>query len=268
MSKTKIAIIGAGTIGSTIAQELKDSLKEYYSLVGIMKYSEKQIEALEEKFNTTIVTDFSGLLKTKPDIIIEAATVEVVQEYGETILQQGIDFIPLSVGGLAEDTFYTKLQKTAKENNAILYIPSGAIGGFDLMRKMTLVEKPEVEINTYKSPNSLKDAPYLENIELSTTHKEVIFDGTAQEAIAGFPQNINVAIATALATVGPTNTRTVIHSDPDLRANIHEITVKNKEGTADIRFVAQPSENVRTSSITAWSVISLLKNIAEPVRFF
>ncbi len=268
MTKTKIAIIGAGSIGSTIAQELKSNLTEYYELVGIMKHSENQIEALQEKFNTEVVTDFSRLLKTKPDLIVEAAAVEVVQEYGEKILHQGIDFIPLSVGGLVEEIFYQQLQHTAEENNAVLYIPSGAIGGFDLMRKMTLVEEPEVEINTYKSPKSLEGAPYLENIELSTTAKEVIFDGTAKEAIQGFPQNINVAIATALATVGPTDTRTVIHSDPDLKANIHEITVKNKEGTADIRFSAQPSENARTSSITAWSVISLLKNIAGPVRFF
>jgi Predicted dinucleotide-utilizing enzyme len=77
-----------------------------------------------------------------------------------------------------------------------------------------------------------------------------------------------VAVATALATVGPDQTRTVIYSDPELEANVHEIRVTNKEGTANIRFASKPSDNPRTSSITAWSVISLLKNIAEPVRFF
>lgn len=268
MTKKKVAIIGAGTIGTTIATEINSSLNEYYELVGLMKNSKNQVEELKKAFNTKIVTDFSELLQTNPDIIIEAAAVEVVQAYGEMILEKGIDFIPLSVGGLANEEFYSKLQETAQKSGVVLYIPSGAIGGFDLMRKMTLVDKPEVEINTYKSPSSLSGAPHLEGKDVSETEESVVFDGTAKEAIKGFPKNINVAVATALATVGPENTRTKIHSDPELKANIHHITVKNQEGTADIRFTARPSDNARTSSITPWSVISLLKNIAEPVRFF
>jgi len=268
MTKKKLAIIGTGAIGMTIAKEVNDSLSDYYELAGLMKNTHKKIKELEETFNTKVTTDFSELLKGKPDIIVEAAGGDVVHEYGETILNKGIDFIPLSVGGLADEYFYQQLQKTAKDNQSVLYVPSGAIGGFDLMRKMTLADEPEVEINTYKAPGSLKGAPYLEDKDLSETEKEVIFDGSAKEAITGFPKNINVAVATALATVGPENTRTKIHSDPKLKANIHEITVKNKEGTADIRFAGRPSDNVKTSSITPWSVISLLKNIAEPVRFF
>lgn len=268
MTKKKIAIIGAGSIGTTIADEISNHLDEYYELVGIMKNSESRIKELEMTYKVPVVTECSKLLETKPDFIIEAAGVEVVKEYGETILKHGVHFIPLSVGGLADPDFYQTLGQTAKENSAVLYIPSGAIGGFDLMRKMTLVNPPEVEIHTSKAPSSLEGAPYLAGRELSETEKEVIFDDSATEAIKGFPQNINVAIATALATVGPDQTRTVIQSDPELEANVHEITVTNKEGTANIRFASKPSDNPRTSSITAWSVISLLKNIAEPVRFF
>ncbi len=268
MTKNKIAIIGVGSIGTTIAEELKNHLSEYYQLIGIMKNTEERVEELESTFNTSVVTDFSELLKLKPNFIIEAANVEVVKKYGQQILNKGIHFIPLSVGGLVNDAFYKHLQQTAKDNEAVLYIPSGAIGGFDLMRKLTLADQPDVEINTYKSPDSLLGAPLLKGKSISVDGKEVVFDGSAAEAIKGFPKNINVAVATALATVGPKNVRTIIHSIPELKANIHEITVKNKEGRADIRFAAQPSDNARTSSITPWSVISLLKNIAEPVRFF
>lgn len=268
MMKKKIAIIGTGTIGTTIAQELKMQLKTKYELVGMMKRTNEHIEELAEKFNTKIVTDFSDLLELMPDYIIEAASVDIVKKHAETILEQGIHFIPLSVGALADQTFYESLQERAQANHAVLYIPSGAIGGFDLMRKMTLADSPEVEINTYKSPASLSDAPFLNDQALVMNEKEVVFDGSAKEAIVGFPQNINVAVATGLATVGPDNVRTIIHSIPGLEANIHEVSVRNKEGTANIRFAAQPSDNARTSSITPWSVISLLKNIADPVRFF
>lgn len=268
MTTQKVAIIGTGTIGQTIAMELANHLHEDYQLVGMMKRSQTQVESLANRFKTNVVTDLAELLQLKPDFIIEAASVGAVQRYGHTILTKGIHFIPLSIGALADESFYAELQEKAQANQAILYIPSGAIGGFDFMRKMTLADTPKVEINTYKSPNSLADAPFLKGRSLSNQDKEVVFDGSAQEAIKGFPQNINVAVATGLATVGPDQVRTIIHSDPELEANIHEISIENKEGRADIRFAAQPSENRRTSSITPWSVISLLKNIADPVRFF
>ena len=268
MTKQKFAIIGTGSIGETIAREIPNHLKDYFELVGLMKHSQTGIEELQEKFQVPVVTDFSKLLETNPDFIIEAAGVEAVHDYGVSILEKGIHFIPLSVGGLADVDFYEKLKETAKEHEAVLYIPSGAIGGFDLMRKMTLVDQPDVQIETSKAPRGLRGAPYLEGRELSDTKEEVIFDGSATEAIKGFPQNINVAVATALATVGPDQTRTIIRSNPELDANIHEITVENSEGTAKIHFASKPSDNPKTSSITAWSVISLLKNIAEPVRFF
>ncbi len=268
MSKKRVALIGIGSIGTTIADELVESLSEYYELSGIMKNRESQIEELIQKYNVPVVTDFKKLLDTDPDFIIEAASGDMVRAYGKDILKKGIDFIPLSVGGLADPTFYKVLQDTAKENNAVLYIPSGAIGGTDLMRKMTLAADTEVKINTYKAPDSLKGAPYLEDKQLSDSKVEVIFEGSAEEAIKGFPKNINVAVMTALATVGPSETHTVIHSDPKLKANIHEISLRNDQGTADIRVAGMPSDNPKTSSITPWSVIALLKNIAEPVRFF
>ena len=269
MNKKKIAIIGAGSIGTTIAKQIPDHLDKYYELVGIMKQSKNQIKELEMTYNIPVVTELSQLLKTKPDFIIEAAGVGAVEEYGETILKNGIHFIPLSVGGLVDADYYEHLKNIAQKNGAILYIPSGAIGGFDLMRKMILIdEKSEVEIHSYKSPNSLNGPPELEGVKLSTTEKEIIFDGSAAEAIKKFPKNVNIAIATALATIGPNNTRTVIHSDPELSANEHEISINNKQGTVNIHITSKPSDNPSTSSTTPWSVIALLKNIAEPVRFF
>ncbi len=262
MTKKKVAIIGAGSIGMTIANEFEEHLSKYYELIGIMKNTKDRIQELEETYHLKVTTDFFELLELEPDFIIEAANVDVVKQYGELILNRGIHFIPLSVGGLASTTFYKKLQETAEKNSAVLYIPSGAIGGFDLMRKLTLADSPKVKISTSKPPNSFN------NSYLLTDKQDIVFEGIATDAIKKLPQNINVAIATALATVGPENVHTVVHSNPNLKANIHEITITNKKGIATISFKAQPSVNPSTSSITPWSVISLLKNIAAPVRFF
>jgi Predicted dinucleotide-utilizing enzyme len=93
MIKKKIAIIGTGSIGTTIADEISNQLNEYYELVGMMKNSTSRIKELEATYKVPVVTEFSKLLDTKPNFIIEAAGVEVVEEHGEAILKQGIHFI-------------------------------------------------------------------------------------------------------------------------------------------------------------------------------
>lgn len=268
MVKQKVAIIGTGSLGKTIARELPRHLGEYYELVGLMKHSQKGIAELESAFQTPVVTDLEKLLRFEPDFIVEAASVDVVKEHGLHILEKGRHFIPLSVGGLVEDSFYQTLRETAKANNCVLYIPSGAIGGFDIMRKMALADQPEVTFTSTKPPSSLQNSPYLKGRELSDTEKEIVFEGSAAEAIKGFPASINVAVATALATVGHERTQTVIHSDPDSTVNVHEIALENNSSSVYLRFGGKPSDNPSSSAITAWSVISLLQNIAEPVRFF
>lgn len=268
MSKKKVAIIGTGTLGRTIATEIPNQLNEYYELVGLMKHSKKGIKEIENEFQTPVVTTLDDLFELSPDFIVEAASIEVVKEHGKNILERGIHFIPLSVGGLVDESFYTELQQTAKENQSILYIPSGAIGGFDIMRKMALADTPEVTFTSNKPPQSLARSPYMKNRNVSETEKEVVFEGTAAEAIQEFPTQINVAVATAIATVGPEKTKTVISHDPNTSVNTHEITLENKAASVYLRFSGQPSENPSSSEITAWSVLSLLQNIASPVRFF
>lgn len=57
MTKKKIAIIGAGSIGTTIADEISNHLDEYYELVGTMKNSESRIKELEMTYKVPVVTE-------------------------------------------------------------------------------------------------------------------------------------------------------------------------------------------------------------------
>ena len=50
-----------------------------------------------------------------------------------------------------------------------------------------------------------------------------VFEGSAREAIAGFPANVNVAVALSLAGVGPDRTRVEIWADPGVTRNTHTI---------------------------------------------
>ena len=74
------------------------------------------------------------LLETKPDIVVEVASIEAVQNTLIKVLKHGIPFVALSIGAFVDAAFYEKAKQTARDHNTRIYFSSGAIGGFDVMR--------------------------------------------------------------------------------------------------------------------------------------
>ena len=127
----------------------------------------------------------------------------------------------------------------------------------------------EAEILNLKAPRSLNGASYLDGRELSETTEENVFEGNALEAIAGFPKNVNVAVSSGLASVGVENMCVKIRSIPGLEDNIHAITCQNDSVKAEITITSKPDlVNPKSSIVTAWSVVAMLRNLASPVEFF
>ena len=130
------------------------------------------------------------------------------------------------------------------------------------------MEDAEVSITTDKSPESLNGAPFLKGRKLSEEKAEEIFSGSAMEAIEHFPENVNVAVATAIATTGVENIKVSIHSIPGLKSNKHEINLTGKTIKVNVTIETTPSDdNPKSSTLAAYSVISLLKNIVSPITF-
>ena len=76
-----------------------------------------------------------------------------------------------------------------------------------------------VTIESRKPPRGLEGAPYLvkHGIEVSgIAAPQRVFEGNAFDAAAGFPANVNVAAALALAGIGPMRTRVEIWADPGI----------------------------------------------------
>src|SRR5699024_7964930 len=131
-----------------------------------------------------------------------------------------------------------------------------------------LMEDGDVSITTEKSPGSLEGAPFLKNKELSKEKTEEIFSGYAKEAIEHFPKNVNVAVATALATTGVENTKVLIKSIPGSQSNKHTIKLKAETVNVTIAIETMPSkDNPKSSALAAYSVIALLKNLISPIAF-
>lgn len=263
-----IAVIGYGALGHILVDAILDKLKEDYRLVGIFDQmlDEKSIEAKGETI--PLYESFDALLAGDTDIVVEIAGVGAVKEYIVPLLEAGKDVVITSVGALADTALYDAIESAAKKAGRKVHITSGAIGGFDLMRTFTLMGGVVSEIQSTKAPKSLNGAPYLKE-DLPTDKKVVAFEGSATEAIKGFPKNTNVAVATGLTTSGADATKVRIVSDPESPGNTHRVTVENEKAKAVVEITSKPDPKNPKSSVTAaWSVAALLKNLAAPVQYF
>ena len=122
---------------------------------------------------------------------------------------------------------------------------------------------------TRKPPVGLRGAPYLEangiSVEGLNAAKQV-FRGTAREAAAGFPANVNVAAALSLAGIGPDRTMVEIWADPGIDRNCHAIEVDSDSAHFTLTIDNVPSENPKTGRITALSVVAALRKLHSPLR--
>ena len=122
---------------------------------------------------------------------------------------------------------------------------------------------------TRKPPRSLLGAPYLDANGISLdglNGPKLVFSGTAREGAAGFPANVNVAAALALAGIGPDRTMMEIWADPSLDRNCHTVEVDSDSARFTLAIENVPSENPRTGRITALSVVAALRKLKTPLR--
>lgn len=265
----RVAIIGYGALGRILAAGIRQTLPEDYVVCGIWTHHMERVSAQIREDGFQPYGSFSELLAQRPDYAVEIASGEAVAMYGETLLQAGIALIVTSVGALENDGLRDTLSRTARAHGVHVHVTSGAVGGLDVLQTVALMGNARGKIENFKAPENLRNAPYLQGKTLSETCQETVFRGTAREAIVGFPQNVNVAVASALASVGVDKMEVVIDSCPGQRDNVHRITVENDGVRALVEVSSSPDrQNPKSSTMTAWSVVALLKNLANPIQLF
>ena len=255
-----IGLVGYGNLGKIIANGIEDKLFESYKIIGIYD------EYADLAENKACIGSLAELLSLKPDIIIEAATVQALRQIALPAMEGGADIIALSSGAFADKAFYDKIDFCAKEHGRKFYVVSGAIGGFDIMQAAAFFDDVNASITTVKSPASLEGAPHIEGKPLNTSEAELIFTGNTNEAIEAFPKNVNVAVAMSLAAECFNNATVKVISDPQATSNEHTIHIENDLVKAAIQVNALPSkENKRSSALAAYSVLAKLKNLASGI---
>ena len=148
-------------------------------------------------------------------------------------------------------------------------VATGALLGLDAVQAAREGEIRSVTMVTRKPPGGLAGAPYLvaNNISVSGLAAPLkVFEGSARDAVRGFPANVNVAAALGLAGIGLDRTRIEIWADPAVERNMHTITVDADSASFTLSIANIPSENPKTGKITALSIIAALRKLGGNVQ--
>ena len=272
MRLMRLGILGGGVIARMVLDKVRRGELPGIDPVAIMGRSEaSRGKPLAAEYGIAYVTRLEDLIALKPDAVVEAASHDAVRDFGPRLLDAGISFIVLSCGALSDDALRNELERLAALRGAMLYIPSGGIGGLDTLKAVVVAGCDEAEIAVTKPPAAWKGIPYVEKLGIDLDALKgptVLFEGTAREGVPYFPANVNIAAALSLAGIGFDRTRLKVVADPALRFNTHFITFKGKTGTVNIRFesLAFP-DNPKTSYLAAVSALAALKEFSSKVRY-
>ena len=259
-----VGIIGCGAMGSEICRALNgDSFPG--ELLLLDRHLDRAQHLADISAAATAVASLQQIVEGS-DLVVECASVQAARDIALSVLKKGKDLMVLSVGALVDADFRQSIYEAARANKCCVYIPSGAIGGIDALLAASQGAINRVTLTTTKPSKGLETAPYVLENDVNLTRSGLIFEGTADEAIAGFPQNINVSATLALAGVGFEKTIVRIAVDPSYTHNVHVVEVEGEFGTFTARFENVPTENKRTSKLAAYSAVATLKRIIYPVK--
>lgn len=250
----KIGLIGAGAIGQYLLKHAEGHSDLNITSVFVRNYDKYQ--HLEDQFDVEVFTDFKAFLNAETDIIVEAANVET----SKILLPEMIkvkEVMLISIGALADEAL---LKAVSKAGSKTLHLPSGAIGGLDLVQNAKALGNLEsVTLTTRKPAASLVSQPI--------TNETIVFEGKAKDAIDKFPKNMNVSIILSLAGLGIDRTKVVLIADPEASKNTHTINVSGGFGDAEFTISNQPlPENPKTSALAALSVFAALERMATNIK--
>lgn len=261
MKKLKLALLGGGYLNEIVANALKDNYLPEYELVGVLGRNPIRTQAFADRHNCKACTDINDLMALKPDIVAEAASPQAIRDYTETVLKGGSNIVVLSIGAFADKELYDRVRKTAMENNQKVYIASGAVGGFDVLRTAALMSPITATMTSKKSLGSLYYSPFNKDGLMSIDQPKRVFSGSTKEAIEALPFHYNVAVATALASAGPESTTLNIDATPGFVGDEYKIEIIGDEVRTDLNIYS------RTCNVAAWSVVAVLQNIVSPIVF-
>ncbi len=265
MSTTRVAIAGLGAIGRALTRRLSEGIPGVVLACVAARDHAKAKAWLDEHGISSPIVSLEDL-PAHADLAVEAAPGAIVDQICRPMLEAGKKVMVLSAGALLPRPDLIEL---ARERGGQIIVPTGALLGLDAVTAAAEGTIHSVRMTTRKPPKGLVGAPYLEQNGISVeglNEAKRVFSGTAREAAAGFPANVNVAAALSLAGIGPDRTTIDIWADPAVTRNCHTIEVDADSARFTMTIENIPSENPKTGRITALSALAALRRLHAPLR--
>ena len=268
----RVGIIGGGTIARLVLEHAGRGALHDASVVAILgRSTASRGKALAEAYGAAFVTTLEALIAQHPEVVVEAASHDAVRAHAATILERGIALIVLSGGAFCDDALREALESAARRSGALLYVPSGGIGGLDALKAACLAGVETVTIAVTKPPAAWKGIPYVEKLEVdldALREPFVLFEGSAREGVPHFPANVNIAAVLALSGIGFERTRLKVVADPALKYNTHFIEVRGASGHLSVKLENVPApDNPKTAWLACYSALAALAAAKSPVRY-
>jgi aspartate dehydrogenase len=261
----RIAIAGLGTIGRTLARRLADGVPGL-TLAAVAARDEETARGWLDEEGIEVPIVALDEMPAQADLAVECAPAKILDQICRPMLQAGKQVMVLSCGALLPRP---ELLALAKTNGGRIIVPTGGLLGLDAVAAAAEGTIHSVKMTTRKPPNGLVGAPHLVANKISIeglNEAKLVFSGTARAAAAGFPANVNVVAALALAGIGPDRTLIDIWADPSKTRNCHLIEVDADSASFTLSIENVPSENPKTGRIVALSVLATLRKLAAPLR--
>jgi aspartate dehydrogenase len=261
---TRVAIAGLGAIGRALASRLGSVPGLELSCVAARRPDAAREWLDRAGIGCPIVP--LAALPDHADIAVECAPAAIMEDICGPMLKAGKRVLVLSVGALLPRPHLVEL---ARAHQGQIIVPTGALLGLDAVSAAAEGEIRSVTMVTRKPPRGLAGAPYLLAHDISVeglTEAKRVFKGTARDAAAGFPANLNVVAALSLAGIGPDRTTIEIWADPAVTRNCHTIQVEADSASFTMTIENIPSENPKTGRITALSALAALRKLGAPLR--
>jgi len=270
----RIALLGGGTIARRVLESVRSSeMRGRFEVAALMGRpgGAARGRELAAEFAVKYVESRAALVAAKPRAVIEAASHEAVKEHLVPLLDAGVGVVVLSAGALIDDPVREAAERAAARTGALMYVPSGGIGGLDALKTACLAGVDEASIRVAKPPAAWKGIAYIEKGGFKLDEMRgplTLFDGSAREGVPHFPQNVNIAAILSLGGIGPDRTRLTVVADPALTLNTHTIHVSGRCGRMTVVLENVPApENPKTSWLACYSALAALRALDSPVRY-
>jgi aspartate dehydrogenase len=261
----RIGLAGLGAIGRVLARKLHAGVPGLALACAAAGDHAKAQAWLDREGIACPLVDLADF-PNHCDLAVECAPAALIDDICRPMLTAGKTVMVLSCGALLPRPDLIEL---ARKNGGTIIVPTGALLGLDAVAAAAEGEIRSVHMVTRKPPGGLKGAPYLERNGICVdglTKAKRVFSGSAREAAAGFPANVNVAAALSLAGIGPDRTQIEIWADPAVTRNCHSIAVDSDSAQFTLAIENVPSDNPKTGRIVAQSVLAALRKMRAPLR--